>query len=775
MSSTHSLDPNVRLAAPLKVGLVGAGYITQWHAAAINQHPDAELVAIADVNVSAAKQAAETFGIANHFASVEAMLNFGGLDVVHVLVPPDAHAAVTSQCIAAKVNVFLEKPMATSSLECDELLAMADRHGVRLGINHNFLFARVYEDLRQCIDSGKLGRIDAIDIAWNKQLPQLNHGPYSIWMLRDSTNLLLELGPHIVSPVLDLASFPDQITGIATHPIALPCGRSMMRNWAFSMTTGRIAVQTRLSLGSGMTEFTIHVRGSHGSATADIEDNTFTLNRATRYSMDFDRYHRLKQTSRDLHRQAKSGLHRYIGSKLGLAKHGNPYGESIANAITDYYQSLLSAKEVSSRLSGALGKSAIELCEQLDRSVIPPLCKDDADAGHRFAAPTTNESVNRTAATMRNAATENSPIRNGTAQDKAIHHATTHDENDPNDDPNDGSKCDRKPCLVFGGSGFIGQALVERLTEQGRPVRCFVRRPDDVPAPLRHPLVELVRGDMANDDDVARSLQGVDGVFHLARGVGKTWQDYLTLDIQPTQQLAKQCLAHRVGRLVYTSSIDAYYAGSQAGTITETTPLDPRIEGRNLYAKSKAVIEDDLARLHRDEGLDVVITRPGIVIGKGGSPFHWGIGMWTGESFCQIWGDGNHKLPLVLVDDVADGLIAAMDQPGIDGESFNFVADPVLTAREYLNELQRVSNICIDIKPTRIWHFYLTDMAKWMVKTAVRHPDRRKPSYYDWESRTQKATFDCSRSKQVLRWQPHSDRQSLIQRGIEDAIDVSMA
>ncbi|WP_372723949.1 Gfo/Idh/MocA family oxidoreductase, partial [Novipirellula sp.] len=47
-------QPNTRLAVPLKVGLVGAGYITQWHAAAIQQHPNAELIAIADVNLSAA-------------------------------------------------------------------------------------------------------------------------------------------------------------------------------------------------------------------------------------------------------------------------------------------------------------------------------------------------------------------------------------------------------------------------------------------------------------------------------------------------------------------------------------------------------------------------------------------------------------------------------------------------------------------------------------------------------------------------------------------------
>ena len=78
--------------------------------------------------------------------------------------------------------------------------------------------------------------------------------------------------------------------------------------------------------------------------------------------------------------------------------------------------------------------------------------------------------------------------------------------------------------------------------------------------------------------------------------------------------------------------------------------------------------------MHRERGLPLVIVRPGIVIGRGGSPFHWGVGMWWHDAVCQIWGQGNNKLPLVLVEDVARGLIAAMDTPGIEGRDFNLVA-----------------------------------------------------------------------------------------------------
>ena len=91
----------------------------------------------------------------------------------------------------------------------------------------------------------------------------------------------------------------------------------------------------------------------------------------------------------------------------------------------------------------------------------------------------------------------------------------------------------------------------------------------------------------------------------------------------------------------------------------------------------------------------------------------------------------------------------------------------LLTARDYLEELQRHSGTKLDVRYHAIFQFYLTDLIKWFVKLLVRHPDRgRIPSYRDWESRTQKAIFDCSRARTELNWTPASDRQRMIDEGI---------
>jgi len=137
------------------------------------------------------------------------------------------------------------------------------------------------------------------------------------------------------------------------------------------------------------------------------------------------------------------------------------------------------------------------------------------------------------------------------------------------------------------------------------------------------------------------------------------------------------------------------------------------------------------------------------------------------ESVCEVWGDGDNKLPFVLVADVASALIRGIQVPGIDGQSYNLIDVPLLTARDYLSELQRLAGITLHVHYRPIWRFYVSDLVKWGVKLAVGHPDRvRIPSYRDWESRTARAIYDCSRARAELGWMPASDRQRMIVEGI---------
>jgi len=703
----------VRTTRRRRVALLGSGYIADWHAQALASVPGVDLVAVCDRVLPKAQALAAKFGIPQVYDSLEKMLAAETLDAVHILLPPDRHFEAACTVIEARADVLLEKPMCDQAQHCDELVQLAAYRRVRLGVGHNFLFAEPYEKLRQDVRTGVLGRIDEVTITWRRPLPQAVHGPFDIWMLRDPRNILIEIGSHSVAHMLDLVGAPDQMRVEPSNPVDLPTGRRFYRRWQVNALKGQTAIELRFNFAAGFSEYTIHVRGSLAAATVDFERNTYTLHQHRAADPDFENYGMLVTQARDLKKQARQTLLNYLKAKLHLTKRGNPYGASIARAMDAFYN----PAGMDERVDGRTAASVIRLCRQM--GALANLPAEEIGPFERPAAIPAEKAPG---------------------------------------------------ILILGATGFIGKELVRQLVAKGRPVRLLVRSMGNLPPQLRSAGVEVHVGDMANAEDLKRAMARVKCVVHLARANVKSWADYRQFEIAATQRVAETALEAGVKRFVYTGTIDSYYAGAKAGVITEATPLDPQIAHRNLYARAKAVSEELLTQMHRERGLPLVIVRPGIVIGRGGSPFHWGVGMWWHEAVCQIWGKGENKLPLVLVEDVARGLIAAMDVPEIQGQSFNLVADPCLTAQEYLDELDRAGGIRVQRLATPVWRFYALDMIKWVVKVAVRHPERRMPSYRDWESRTQRAQFDCSSAKRVLRLNLSKTRENLVENGIEEPL-----
>ena len=255
----------------------------------------------------------------------------------------------------------------------------------------------------------------------------------------------------------------------------------------------------------------------------------------------------------------------------------------------------------------------------------------------------------------------------------------------------------RPTVLVVGGTGFIGRHLVKLLTERGIGVRVLSRSSAAARLALAGLPVDLVQGGHDDRAVLDRALDRIDVVYHLAKSDGQRWADYVLGDVEPTRVLAEAALAHGVKRFIYTGTIDSYFSAREQDVIDSDTPLDPRIGDRNLYARSKAACEAILQAMHRERGLPLVVFRPGVVIGEGSPPAHWGVGMFHSDARVQLWGEGTTKLPLVLVDDVAEALALGMTVPGIEGQTFLLTDEPLLSAKDYVDEVvegQRDTHLC---------------------------------------------------------------------------------
>ncbi len=694
----------------IRTGLVGAGYIAPWHLEALRATPGVDVTAVCDPSLSAAEALAARCG-AQAFAKLDEMLAAGLCDVVHVLTPPHLHAELATQALESGAHVFVEKPFTVSAAEARALVSAASAADRRIGVNHNFLGLPSYNRLKTAILDGTIGPVDSADIVWRYPLPPLRSGPYGMWMLREPRNLLLEIGPHLFAFAIDLFGPLENIALRLSKPITLPGGMKHYQAWDIRASAGSTDVSLRLSLVEGVDDRSVSVRGVTGAARLDYARDTLTMTRASAADIVIGP---LKDHIDAASQQLREGGTNAFRQLTSLNTK-SPYALGFRGAIEAFYGALRGQAQVDGRFSGeaaVLVAEAIELAlEQLPDDLATP------------------------------------PIRRSTA---AV----------------------RKPkpsALVIGGTGFIGRCLTRALVASGRDVRVLSRGRSPIFDDIAE-CVEMFPASLRDTDEIIAAMAGIEVVYHLAKTEESTWDGYLQNDVAVTERIAEAALAAKVRRFIYTGTIASYDASSPSRPIDEDTGFSADMSDRNLYARSKALCESRLLTMHQQAGLPVVIARPGIVVGRGGPLQHWGIGRWNGAGSVMIWGNGRNTLPFVLVDDVADGLVRMAEADGIEGESFNLIGEPMLSAQDYFDAIHKILGARIHTVPSRLVHLYATDFIKYGLKRiGLGQKNLSRPSLRDWRSRAHLSPFLNDWSKARLGWEPEQDRHAFLRRAVGDA------
>lgn len=254
--------------------------------------------------------------------------------------------------------------------------------------------------------------------------------------------------------------------------------------------------------------------------------------------------------------------------------------------------------------------------------------------------------------------------------------------------------------LVTGGAGFIGSHLVEGLLARGVAVRVLddfsTGRRDNLAAVQRHPDLRILHGDIRDAQTVARALEGVQVVFHLAAfvSVPGSIEDPLTcVDINERGTAVVLEAARQAGvqRVVLASSAAVYGDHTQQ-------PLHEALPPRALspYAASK-VAGEALAQAYTRMGLPTVALRFFNVYGprqRPDSPYAAAVAVFVerlrrGQA-PTIYGDGRQTRDFVFVADVVDALLAAAHAPtDAAGRAYNVCTGQAVTLLDLLAELYR--------------------------------------------------------------------------------------
>lgn len=246
--------------------------------------------------------------------------------------------------------------------------------------------------------------------------------------------------------------------------------------------------------------------------------------------------------------------------------------------------------------------------------------------------------------------------------------------------------------LITGATGFLGSRLVSALAARGDSVRALCRGTGKENR-LQEANVDILRGDLNDRESLRRAIAGADVVCHAAAAMSGSWREYAETTVRGTEWMLELSQEAGVKRFVHISSVTVYRTGGlgKGSLIDETCPQDPDPERRGPYAHSKIAAEKQAYR-YLQQGLPVVVIRPGIIYGPGGRVMHPNVGFFLTKKLFLLVGGGDNPLPLTYVDNAVDGILLAISADKAVGQIYNLVDGDAINQKEFLDRYRAAAD-----------------------------------------------------------------------------------
>jgi predicted dehydrogenase len=221
MESTTQRRPSV-----LRVGVIGYGYWGPNVVRNISSLESCQLVAICDQNAAALKRASRLYPGVQMTQDANEVLKSPEIDMVAVVTPVWTHFELAKTALENGKHVFVEKPFTSTSKQAEELIELATKKGLRIMVDHTFLFTGAVKKIRDLVDKGTLGSLYYFD-STRVNLGLFQHDVSVVWdlaphdlsimdyVLRAKPEAVVATGAKHVNNLADMAFitvyFPDNL------------------------------------------------------------------------------------------------------------------------------------------------------------------------------------------------------------------------------------------------------------------------------------------------------------------------------------------------------------------------------------------------------------------------------------------------------------------------------------------------------------------------------------------------------------------------------------
>lgn len=202
-------------------GIIGAGLISDFHAMAISDIPNARLIAVCDTSPRPLKKMADKYSV-DAFSDYKLMLQKKGLDIVTIATPSGAHMEPTIAAAQADKHVICEKPIEITLKRIDAMIDAHEKAGTYLGCVFQNRYTDAMIPLREAITKGRFGTITYVGVyvPWWRTDEYYNGSWHGTWKM-DGGGALMNQSIHMIDMLCDLMPPVESLqalTATLAHP-----------------------------------------------------------------------------------------------------------------------------------------------------------------------------------------------------------------------------------------------------------------------------------------------------------------------------------------------------------------------------------------------------------------------------------------------------------------------------------------------------------------------------------------------------------------------------
>ncbi len=272
----------------INFGLIGCGRISDLHAPGYLRSDDARIYAVCDSNPEVAEKRKNEWNAEKSYTDYRHLLEDPDVDAVEIIVPHHLHKELTVAACAAGKHVSIQKPMAMTVAECDEMIEAAEKAGVMLKVFENFVFYPPYAEAKSLIEDGAIGEPLSMRIRLGSAARGGWKVPLKTWLWRLNEEAcgggpnIFDDGYHKFSLAIHLMGAVDEVNGWIDRSYGIVDVPAML-SWTFK-ENGRVGLLDS-TMSSGMT-----VKSKYYSVDERVEiigtEGVIWINRCTAKLLD---------------------------------------------------------------------------------------------------------------------------------------------------------------------------------------------------------------------------------------------------------------------------------------------------------------------------------------------------------------------------------------------------------------------------------------------------------------------------------------------------------